>query len=139
VEVTGVLGLGRRDVDDGPNVDLAVVIAHEHSEELEHVDTVGLEAAVPALDVDRGRVDDEVAAVGPRLEEAMEPEAVATGLIAGDERDGGVEREATPRCGDLSVEDLEVAGRDGADARLLAETRAEGELPGAIGEFEGEV
>ena len=110
MEVTGVLGLGRRDVDDGPNVDLAVVIAHEHSEELEHVDTVGLEAAVPALDVDRGRVDDEVAAVGPRLEEAMEPEAVATGLIAGDERDGGVEREATPRCGDLSVEDLEGRG-----------------------------
>jgi hypothetical protein len=95
MEVAGILGLGGGDVDDGPDVGLAVVIADEHGEELGGIDAVGLDAATAALDIDGSGVDDEVVASRLRAEEAMEPEAIAAGLIAGEKGNGVVEVEAT--------------------------------------------
>jgi hypothetical protein len=139
VQMACVLGLGRGDVDDGPDVGLAVVIADEHGEELDGVDTVGLDAAAAALHVDGGGVDDEVDAARLRGDEAMEPEAVATGFVAGEERDGAAEVEASTGRVDLSVEGREVAGRDRAQPGLLAEPGAEGQFPGTVRQLEGEI
>jgi hypothetical protein len=139
MEVACVLGLGRGGVDDGPDASFAVVIADEHGEELGGVDTVGLDAAAAALDVDRGGVDDEVVTAGLRGEETVEPEPIAAGFVAGKESDGAVEMEATAGRVDLPNEGVKIAGRDGAQSGLLAETRAEGQFPGAVGQLEGEI
>ena len=107
--------------------------------DLHQVDAVGLEAAVPTLDVDGRGVDDEVVRVSSGLEEAVQPDAVAAGLVAGDERHGVIQVEAPMGRGNLALKDVEVAGGHRPDARLLAETGGEGELPGTVREFEGEI
>ena len=67
MKVAGVLGLGRGHMDDGPDTDLSVVVADEHTEELAGVDAVSLEATPPAIDLDGGGVDDEVEGMGLAL------------------------------------------------------------------------
>jgi hypothetical protein len=71
-------------------------------------------------------------------EEAMEPEAVAAGLVAGG--DGGVVGQPEARLGllDLGQEEVGVAGGDGAEASLLAGADGDGELPGVPAQLEGQ-
>ncbi len=71
-----------------------------------------------------------------RVQEAMEPEAVASGFVAGD--DLGVRGEPEPRLGgeDLGQEPLQVAGRDGPELGLLPCTDGQGEPPGVPAEFQ---
>ena len=72
-------------------------------------------------------------------EEAMEPEAVAAGLVAGGDR--GVLGEAEPLLGgrDLGHEGLGVAGRDRPEPGLLAQADGERQLPGLLAQLQGEV
>ena len=69
----------------------------------------------------------------------MEPEAVAPGLVAGQNLGRVGKPEAVPGPLDLASETVEVAGRDGPEARLLGHARGEGEAPGGPTELEGEV
>jgi hypothetical protein len=86
------------------------VITNEHTQELGDVDGVALGAAGAALDLDGGRIDDQVVdAAGD--EEAMEPEAVAAGLVAGADRGGLRQAEAAAGAVDLATERGEVASR----------------------------
>ena len=97
VEVAGILGHGGGHVHDGPDVRLAVVVADEHGEQLGGVDAIGLDAPAAAFHVDGGGVDDEVVAPGLGGEEAVDPEAVAAGLVAGEEGPRVVQVEASAR------------------------------------------
>ena len=139
MEMPSILSLGCGDMNDGPDVGFAVVIAHEHGNQFEDIDAVCLQTAVAALDVDGRGVDDEVVAGRLGVEEAMDPEAVTAGFEARYQRDGVVETEATVCDRDLSLQSLEVTCGNVTDAWLVAETGAEGELPRAVGEFEGEI
>src|SRR5206468_1117945 len=111
VQLASILVLGRGCVNDGPDLALAVVPANEHLHELDGVEAIGLGPAPAAVDLDAGRIDDAVLDAMSQ-EEAMEPEAVAPGFVAGD--DPGVVREAEPLLGglDLGQEALEVPRRD---------------------------
>jgi hypothetical protein len=92
------------------------VITHEHAQEFTDVDGVALGAAGAAVDLDRGGIDDPV--VDPEGgQEAVQPEAVAAGLVAGADRRGIGEAEAAAGAVDLAAEGVEVAGRDGDAAR----------------------
>ena len=136
--LAAVLVLGRRHVDHLPDVPLAVMITDEHAEQLGDVDGIALGAAGAAVDLDTGGVDDRVVDAA-RDEEAMEPEAVAAGLIAG--ADGGVigQPEAAAGAVDLSAERAEVAGRDRDAARRQGRRGAEGQPPGGPAQLEGQV
>ena len=67
----------------------------------------------------------------------MEPEAVAAGLIAGDDGSIGGEGEALLGQQDLALKAGEVASGDGAEPRLLGHGGGEGEVPGTPAEFRG--
>jgi len=70
--------------DYGPDLLLAVVRTHKHANELDGVEAVGLGSALAAIDLDACRIDDKVLdTVSP--EEAIEPEAVASGFVTGDD------------------------------------------------------
>jgi hypothetical protein len=138
VELPAILVVHRGDADHRPGVLLAAVPADEHRDQLGRVEAVGLGAALAAIDFDRGRVDHEVP--DPFLgQEAMEPEAVAAGFIAGDHR--GVDGQAEPLFGplDLEADPDEAAGGQRAEPGLLAGARGEGQLPGAPAQLEGQV
>ena len=72
-------------------------------------------------------------------EEAMEPEAVAAGLVARGDR--GVLGEAEPLLGglDLGQQSHGVAGRDRPEPGLLAQADGEGQLPRAGTQFQSHV
>ena len=139
VKVAGVLGLGRGHMDDGPDTQLSIVVADEHREELAGVDAVGLEAPLAAVDLDGRGVDDEVEAMGLGLKEAMDPESVATGLVARDHRHRVGQIETFASESDLTGQGVEVSGWNVAEAGLLAVAGGEGQFPGAVGEFEREI
>src|SRR5512135_2554869 len=90
------------------------------------------------VDLDGGGIDDEV---GDILggEVAMEPEAVAAGLVAG--ADGGRvgEGEAALGAGDLALEGIEAARRDGDATWGLGGRSGERQAPGVPSQLEGEV
>ena len=138
VRLAAVLVVGGGDADDAPELVLAAVIADQHGQELGDVEPIALGAAGAAVDLDAGGVDDEVVD-GVVSEIAMEPEAVAAGLVAGE--DGGVAGEAEALLGaeDLALKAVEVASGDGAEPRLLGHGGGEGEVPGGPAEFEREV
>src|SRR5262249_36834627 len=83
VQLPPILVVHRGHADDRPDMLLSAVPADEHRQQFVDVETIGLGAALTAIDLDRRGVDDEV--VDPLVSEgAMEPEAVAAGLVAGD-------------------------------------------------------
>jgi hypothetical protein len=86
VEIASILSFGAGHMDDGPDLGLPVVVADEHGQELEGIDTVRLEMTAPPFDLDGCRVDDEVEAAGIGLQKAVEPESIPAGFKAGDER-----------------------------------------------------
>jgi hypothetical protein len=69
----------------------------------------------------------------------MEPEAVAAGLVAGD--DGPIIGQSEPASGvvDLKHEHVDIACRNGAESGLLARPHGEGELSGSPAQLEGEL
>ena len=69
----------------------------------------------------------------------MDPEAIAAGLVARDERRGVGEAEANASENDLPDQGVEVSGRNVVEAGLLAVAGGEGQFPGAGGEFEREI
>src|SRR5262249_38397589 len=138
VPLAAVLVRDGRDADDPPDLRLAIMGTDEHFYELDGVERVGLGPPHPAVDLDAGGVDD-AGGDGFGDQEAMEPEAVAAGLVAGDDR--GIVGEAEAGLGllDLGEEDIGIAGGDGAESGLLAGSDGEGELPGAPAQLQGEV
>jgi hypothetical protein len=138
VGLAAVLVLGRRDVDDRPEIPLAAVITHEHGRELADVDGIALGAAGAAVDLDGGGVDDHV--VDPAGGEgAMEPEAVAAGLVAGADRGVVGQAESAAGAVDLAAQRCGVAGRDDDAAGGRGRRDAEGQSPGAPAQLEGQI
>ncbi len=88
--------------------------------------------------MDGGGVDDEVldAVV---LEVAMEPEAIAAGLVAGDDRRFLGQAEPAPSGPDLADQGVDVACRDGVKPGLLPGPDGEGQLPGGLAQLQCEV
>ncbi len=115
------------------------MVADEHTEELAGVDAVGLEATAAAVNLDGSGVDDDVVASWLGHEEAMDPEAVAASLEAGDERHGVRETKASASERDLAGQGVEVSSRNVTEAGLLSVAGREGQLPGAVREFEREI
>ncbi len=138
VGLTAVLIVGGGDADDAPELVLAAVITDQHGQELADVEPIALGAAGAAIDLDAGGVDDAVGD-GVVLEIAMEPEAVAAGLVAGENRGVVGEGEAVPCAEDLALKGIEIASGDGAEPRLPGHGGGEGEVPGGPAEFEREV
>ena len=115
MQLPAVLILGRGRMDDGPDLLLAVVPTHKHTHELDGVEAVGLGSALAAIDLDARRIDDEVLdAVSP--EEAIEPEAVASGFVTGD--DLGIPGKPEACLGGLNLGQEQIKGA-GAMVRSL--------------------
>ena len=70
---------------------------------------------------------------------SLEPEAVPSGFVTGE--DLGLLRQSKSDLGrrDLGQEGVEVAGPDGPQPWLLSRTDGESELPGPPAELEGKV
>jgi len=135
VEMTSILGLDGRDMNDGPDIGLAIVVADEHDHELEDVNEVGLHSPVSTGDVDGGGVDDQVTTTGLSLDEAMDPKPVTSSFVAGDEGNGVAEVEPMSRLGDLQLEGVKATSGDIADPGLLAKSGTKGQLPGTVAEL----
>src|SRR5262249_7144435 len=89
------------DTDAAPDLRFAIAPTDEHLHEFGDVEGIGLGPALTAVDLDGGGVDDAV--VDAVVDEgAMEPEAVAAGLVAGD--DGGLRGESEPVLGPSDLE-----------------------------------
>src|SRR4051794_9839362 len=69
----------------------------------------------------------------------MDPEAIATGFVAG--YDLGVVGEAEACLGglDLGQEHIQGAGRDGSESWLLSRSDRESQFPGVPAQLQGEV
>jgi hypothetical protein len=83
----GVLGLARRRAHHGADLALAARERHQRAQQSLGVDPVRLGPAVAPAHRDRGRVD-HMAPHPVRLQQAMQPEPVATGLLDRDHRNG---------------------------------------------------
>ena len=73
------------------------------------------------------------------LEVAMEPEAIAAGLVAGDDRRFLGQAEPAPSGPDLADQGVGVACRDGVKPGLLPGPDGEGQLPGGPAQLQCEV
>ena len=114
------------------------MIAAQQVQQLGRIDRVGLDVLAAAVDLDGAGIDDDVvdALAG---QGAMQPEAIATRLVAGADRGVGGQPEASLGLGDLLVEPGEIAGRHRAEARLLGRLRGAGQEPLVPAEFQGDV
>src|SRR5262249_53853302 len=111
---------------------------NEYINQFGDIQRIRLGSPLSAVDLDAGGVDHAVVDA-VMDEEAMEPEAIAAGLVAGgDGRVGGQAEAALCLC-DLAQQQLGVAGGEGGEAGLLAEADGKGELPGVPAQLEGEV
>ena len=140
VRLAAVLVLGRGDVDDAPELVLAVVIADQHGQELGDVEADrDLARRARRLTSMRGGIDDEVVDALV-VEVAMEPEAVAAGLVAGEDRASSSGRPKRCLARWISrCRRVEVASGDGRSRGFWAMRGGEGEVPGGPAQLEGEV
>ena len=138
MQLAMVLILGRGRTDHGPDLLLAVVPTHQHAHQLDGVEAVGFGSALAAIDLDTRRIDDEVLdAVSP--EEAIEPEAVASGFVTGDNLGVLGKPEACLGGLDLGQEQIQGAGRDGSQSWFLCRADRESQFPGVPAQLQGEV
>src|SRR4051794_8365781 len=106
-------------MDRAPDLAFPVVPTNEHFHEFHCVEAIRLGSSAAAVDLDTRGVHDLVLdSLGQ--EEAMQPEAVASGLVATDHR--SILGQAEPLLGGLDLEDQaqRAAGGDGLDPGLLA-------------------
>src|SRR5262249_55259486 len=127
VELAPVFGFRAGDVDRAPDLAVSQMPADQHGHQLGRVETIGLGAPLSAVDLDAGGVHHEIAdaLVG---EVAMEPEAVAAGLIATDNPSILAEAEALLGLSDFDGQARKAPSRDGPQPRLLTQADGEGEL-----------
>jgi hypothetical protein len=138
VRLTSVFIIDRGDADDAPELVFATVITDQHGKKFRDVESIALGAASAAVDLDRRGVDDAVVDA-LFVEEAMDPEAVAPGFVAGEDLGGIREVEALLGLLDFASEGDEVASGDGPKPRLLRHRGSEGEVPGGPTELKSEV
>src|SRR5262249_39794166 len=103
MQLPPILVLDRGHVDYAPDLALAAVVPAEQVDELAGVDRVGLGPLAPAVDFDGAGVDDDVVDA-PLGQGAVQPEAIATGLVAGADWGVGRKSEARLGLGDLPVQ-----------------------------------
>jgi hypothetical protein len=85
VHVPLILVSGIRHLDGAPHLRLAFPAANEQSDQADGVQTVGLGTPGAPIHLDTRRVDDHTVDTLV-MQEAMEPEAIASGLVAGEDR-----------------------------------------------------
>jgi hypothetical protein len=107
---------------------VVVALAAQHRHHLDGVEKIRFGAAFASADFNRRGVDDDVLN-SLMHQEAMDPQAVAAGLVARHER--GVGGEPEPEFGllDFAHDEAGAATRNRADPGRLASPENEGHLP----------
>ena len=101
------------DPHDAPHLGLAAVIAEQHGQQLGNVEAIALGATLLTLDLDGGRIHDDVADADAQ-QPAVQPETVPAGLVAGTHGRVVGQAEAALGLGDLAEQAVPVACGDGA-------------------------
>ena len=129
VELTRVFPFHRGNLDNAPCL-FTEVPTDEHGDQLDGVEAIGLAATRSARYLDGGGVDDDVLNTD-MSQKTVQPESVATGLVAADNPGVWRKAEAFDGFGNLLDHGFQVTGRDGwRDPRFLAEAHGGCELPG---------
>ena len=137
-QAPGVLGLARRRAHHGADLALTAAPGHQRAQQAFRVNPIGLRPAAAPVHRDRGRIN-HLALHPMRLQQAMHPETVATGLLDADNPNNA----AAARLG-LSPEAVQqgkqgrtIAGRDPVLAHLARVRRADRDKPMRKAQFQG--
>lgn len=115
-----------------------MVKADEHRQELDHIQVVGFRPTGLALHLNAGRVHHQVLDTVSQ-EVAVEPEAVASGLVATENTGILGEAEALASAGDFLLEGRKVSSRDDMLAGWLSQPDGEAEAPLLVAQFKSEI
>src|SRR6266436_3485773 len=129
-----ILGLDRGHLDHLPHVTLTLLVPHQHTQQLAHVQPIALGAPPPAVDLDGGGIYHMVRDA-LCLQKPMEPEAFATGFIATHHQRCFRQTHAAFGLGDFVEHALLLPCGHGALTRLLTMPCGEAQLPGFFTEF----
>ena len=125
-------------MDRAPDLALTVVPTNEHFHELHCIEAIRLGSSAAAVDFDAGGVH-HLVLDSLVQQEAMQPEAVAPGLVATDHRSILGQAESLLGGLDLKEQAQGAAGGDRLDPGLLAEADAEGQLPRTGAQIQSQV
>jgi hypothetical protein len=128
VQLPLILLLDGRGMNHAPDLVLPVVPTNEHLHEFNCIETIRFGPSLTAIHLDAGGVDDLVLdSMGQQ--EAMQPETVASCLVATEHR--SILRQAESSLGSLDLQDQaqSAAGGDRLEPRLLAQPDGEGQVP----------
>ena len=111
MEPTAILGLPAGDMNHAPDIPFASHVPAELSQEASHVQPVALAASAAAVHLDARGVDHVVFhALGQEI--AMEPEGIATGVVAADDSGAGGKSKPFEGLVEFRLQGVEVPGRD---------------------------
>src|SRR5262249_16825933 len=131
-----ILGFHRGHMHHAPHLTFTLLIAHQHAQQLPHVQPIALGSALATIDFNGGGID---YLVGDplRLQKAMQPEAFTTRFITTHHRCGFRQTKASFGLGDFLEHARLMTRCDSALTRLLTMARGETELPGFFTQFKG--
>ena len=136
VQMPLVLGFHRGHMHHPPHLTFAIRIAHQHAQQLAHVQPIALGPTLAAIDCNGGGIH-HVVGDPLRLQKAMQPEAFTTRFIATHHRRGFRQTKASFWPGRL------LGARAPGDALrprahvAFDRARGEAELPGLFTQFKG--
>jgi len=125
-------------VHDAPHLRFAGLRAKQHRHQLDDIESIGLRPAPPAIDLNARGVDDAIRHAAAH-EIAMQPEAIASGLVAAADRHRRRQAEVRFRPAKFRLESGERSRRDRAAKRRLIHAGRHPEYPLRVAELEGEI
>src|SRR5687767_11679742 len=131
-----ILRFHRGHVDHSPYLTFAMVVTHQHAQQLADVQRIALGPTLATIDLHRGGiyhgVEDPLC-----LQKPMQPEAFAARFVTTDHRRGVAQTKARFSLGHFVEQAFSVTCRHSAFAWFVTMTNAEAELPGLFTQLEG--
>src|SRR5215470_13802439 len=131
-----ILGFHRGHMHHAPHVTFTLLIAHQHAQQLPHVQPIALRSTLTTIDCNGGGID-HLVGEPLRLQKAMQPEAFTTRFITTHHWCGFRQAKASFGLGDVLEHARLMTRCDSALTRLLTMPRGETELPGFFTQFKG--
>jgi hypothetical protein len=131
-----ILGLHRGHLDHLPHVMLTLLVPHQHTQQLAHVQPITLGATTAAVHLNGGGIH-HLVGDPMRLQKSVQPEPFATCSIATDYGGRFRQTQAAFGLGDFVEHTFLMSRGHGALARLLPMPGGEAKLPGFFTQFKG--